>query len=775
MASPMTQDEAPRIRPRTALARLAQLLVTRDIGLTRTLAGLRALVCSGAGMLVGWLLGMALGLPPVVGVMLGALPAFLSCLVVSDARARTEAWRTALMFVPFVVALFLSLELHRYRVVELVLVVVLLAGQLLAQGRGGWVADAGVGAFAAFISGLLLPLPATDFIELAALFAASLATTIVLRLLFFRPDAARSLQRTRAAVGVLVDQVVGGTVELLLASAATRPRRERTLRRRIDRLQVAALLADGLISEGGPGVRGTLAHALHRALFDVELAVETIADAAGRLPAAPADDDAAADGPSPADRASAVLRGRVAAALDGAGAGPSAVVAADRLAALREDGSAAIAGDAAARELRRLELALRNLARAVDEWRTTQRDLDPEGTAIPFESAVSVINGRISGPGDLTDSVVADATARGFWRRLRLTAAGRTAVQGLIAVAIAEPIAVVIDQITGGNRFYWAVIGVVVVLSGTTTTRERLRKTWSRIWGTAAGGLIGIPLAALTATAHPAWTVAIVLLCLGLGVFFISSAYPGWVIALVVLLCQLYSATQQLTPETIPLRLVENGLGALVAVGVSAIVLPLGTTSLVRRAVRELLEGVGGFSAALRAGESDLRTSARAVDQALFRVEAVLGPVPRFAAGRGDRRDGRLRLLVDAIAITVARLAAQTAPPEAPSGADRRRTGEALDELDERVDALQTSLDAAGHRGAPPTPSAASAASTGGEQDRSPEPDTVTGLLKLVVRESPLEADSPWTRARLELIARLDAGVAAVGRELVESPGAARR
>ncbi|TPW74476.1 FUSC family protein [Schumannella soli] len=740
MASQMPQSETSRIRLRTPLIRLVDLLLTRDIGLTRTLAGIRALVCSGAGMLVGWLLGMALGLPPVVGVMLGALPAFLSSLVVSDSSARREAGRTALMIVPFVVALFLSLELHRYRVVELILVVVLLAVQLLAQGRGGWVGDAGVGAFAAFISGLLLPLPSTDFLELAALFAASLATTIVLRLIFFRPDAPRSLQRTRRAVGILIDQVVAGTIDLLLAAEGNRDRRAAVLRRRIDRLQIASLLADGLISEGGPGVRGALAHALHRALFDVELAAETIADAAGRLP-----DDR-------------VLRGRVAAALEGAGSGPAAAVAADRIAALRESGVALAADDGARRELRRLELALRNLARAVDDWATTRRDLDPEGTSIPFESAVSVINGRISGPGELTDTVIADATSRGFWRRLRLTAAGRTAVQGLIAVAIAEPLGLLV----GGTRFYWAVIGVAVVLAGTTTTRERLRKTWSRIWGTAVGGLIGIPLAALTASAHPAWTVAIVLLCLGLGVFFISSAYPGWVISLVVLLCQLYAATQQLTPETIPLRLAENGLGALIAVGVSAVVLPLGTTSLVRRAVRELFAEVGEFATALRSGDADLRAAARAVDQKLFRVEAVLGPVPRFASGRGDRRDGRLRLLVDAVAITVARLAAQTTPADPPTGADRRRTGEALDELTSRLADLTAALDArrgAGRRSPAVAPD---------------EPETVTGLLHLVVRENPLEADSPSTRTRLELLARLDAGVAAVGRELGVTSASAR-
>ncbi|TPX05981.1 FUSC family protein [Schumannella luteola] len=745
----MPPSETSRIRTRSPLVRAADALVTRDIGLTRTLGGIRALVCSGAGMLVGWLLGMALGLPPVIGVMLGALPAFLSCLVVSDSSARREAGRTALMIVPFSVALFLSLELHPYRVVELILVVVLLAVQLLAQGRGGWLGDAGVGAFAAFISGLLLPLPQTDFLELVAIFAASLAVTIVLRLVFFRPDAPRSLQRTRRAVGILIDQVVAGTIDLLLAGEASRDRRAVVLRRRIDRLQVASLLADGLISEGGPGVRGALAHALHRALFDVELAAETIADAAGRLP-----DDR-------------VLRGRVAAALEGAGSGPAAGRAAERVAALRESGVALAAGDSARRELRRLELALRNLARAVDEWAATRRDLDPDGTSIPFESAVSVINGRISGPGELTDTVIADATSRGFWRRLRLTSAGRTAVQGLIAVAIAEPLGLLI----GGTRFYWAVIGVAVVLAGTTTTRERLRKTWSRIWGTAVGGLIGIPLAALTAAAHPAWTVAIVLVCLGLGVYFISSAYPGWVITLVVLLCQLYAATQQLTPETIPLRLAENGLGALIAVGVSAVVLPLGTTSLVRRAVRELFAEVGEFATALRSGGGDLRAAARAVDQKLFRVEAVLGPVPRFASGRGDRRDGRLRLLVDAVAITVGRLAAQTAPADPPTGADRRRTGEALDELTERLTELTAGLDAS--RGGRRSPGqregdggAVGDSTSGMGSPAVDEPETVTGLLRLVVRENPLEADSAWTRSRLELLARLDAGVAAVGREL---------
>jgi hypothetical protein len=580
--------------------------LARDIGLVRATSALRMTVCVCAGMLVGWLIAGAAGLPGTVGLMIGAVPAFLACFVVNDTSTARTAARTALLVVPFVVALSASLELHEHRTAELLLVVVLLFAQLYAPRFGVWAGDVGAGLFTAYLCGLLLPLPATSLEALIAIGAASLAVTALARAVFFRPNPYRALLRARRAFLASGRSVLEAAAEVL-ADPGTRSRRRLVLRGR--RFHEAALVADGLLAEPTGGRRITVADELHERLFDTELTVSAISRTVLELCAPDV----------PAAVRDAARRAVDSVARHGGGAGHAV---AQHFLQTVEAGALVPAGRAdVLAHVHTLALALSDTTTGAQAWHRLRQDLPRSGEDVPFRSAVTLVGGRPAGSNPVLLAAL-DAGLDG--RRRRISAPLRTAVQGLVAVAVVEPVGLLV----GGSRFYWGVIGVLVVLAGTNSTHERLRKSAHRIVGTVVGGAIGIVLAAVLGQDHPWWTLVVVVVALAVGVHGFTANYSTWVAALVVLLCQVYAATGQFGVDLVVLRLAENGLGALVATLVAAVVLPVGTRAMVRQAVGRHLDAVR--SLVLEIAERPLERptrAARAVDVTGWQVDAVLRPL----------------------------------------------------------------------------------------------------------------------------------------------------
>ncbi|WFR66228.1 FUSC family protein [Curtobacterium flaccumfaciens] len=267
-----------------------------------------------------------------------------------------------------------------------------------------------------------------------------------------------------------------------------------------------------------------------------------------------------------------------------------------------------------------------------------------------------------------------------------------------IAVAIVEPLALLLD----GSRFYWGVIGVMIVLAGTNTTHERIRKGLHRGVGTVVGGAVGIVLVHLVGTSHPWVTLVLVCVLLAVGTYGFGGVYSLWAACLVVVLCQVYAFSGSFTDALIPMRLAENLLGAAVAVVISAVVFPIATRAVIRRAVHRQLVAVRAFVLALvgvdadavaavtgatgatRASRpsderpaADLRARSRAVDAATYQLDAVLRPMVRFATGGPARADARTRASLQAAASfareAAGRLgAAPQDPPAALDGAAHR-------------------------------------------------------------------------------------------------------
>lgn len=665
-----TNRTAPRRRTRTQ--RLTDRALALDPGLVKTDGALRTLVAVPAGMAVGYVIATAFGLPAILGVMIGAMPAFITCLVIVDPSTGRTAARTGAVLVPFVVALAGSIALQPFRLLELVLIVVLLFVQFAAASWGEWAADAAIVGFAGYLCGLLLPLPETSVVPLGLVVAGSLAVTIVVRLLF-RPDPHRALLRTRRGFVARGSDVLEAAAAVLAAgavgAAADDQRAGRRALRRLgrarDRYHEIALTVDGMLAASGVDA-DTTAEELHRLVFDTHFAIDELGRAAGAL----------VEQGAPSDVRHAALRAVTLVLRHGGSHGQEA--AHTLLARYGITASAADDGSRTTAIVRRMAAELADLRSAGLRWRELRDELPRRGAGVPFATPVILAGGRPAG----AVPVVADAVAEGPWRRWHLTASLRTAVHAAIAVAIVEPLALLLD----GSRFYWGVIGVMIVLAGTNTTHERIRKGLHRGVGTVVGGAVGIVLVHLLGTTHPWATIVLVCVLLAVGTYGFGGVYSVWAACLVVVLCQVYAFSGTFTDSLIPMRLAENLLGAAVAVLVSAVVFPIATRAVIRRAVRRQLVAVRAFVLALVGVEDDdeadaadtteadrarrdLRARSRAVDAATYQLDAVLRPMVRFPTGGPARADARTRTSLQAAA-TFAREAAGrlgSAPQDPPA------------------------------------------------------------------------------------------------------------
>jgi hypothetical protein len=736
------------------MKRLWDWALMLDIGLVKTQVAVRTLFCVPAGMLVGLLIAHLFGLPAVLGLMIGAMPSFMTCLLVADPRPSRVAGRSAVVIVPFVVALSGSILLQHDRVLELSLLVAVLFVQFASMQWGPWTADAGGVLFMGFLCGLLLPLPPTTIVALSAIGAGSLAVTILLRTVFFRVSPYRSLARTRRALLGWATAVIGASLRVLDPTLEPRQalQAQRVLHRRLGRLQEVALAADGMLAAPGAGPLGQTAEELHRLLFDTHLAV----DGLGRSADAVVRSGAADDVRTAFRRAYAmVLRG----------GGSRAEDAAQMLLARYGVTPSATSGGPGVQHLvHRTALLLGDLSSAARRWRGIRDDLPRTGDGIPFVSPVVLVGGRPAGAVPVLADTLATDGAGGPWRRWHLTASIRTAVQAAIAVAITEPLALLVSD----QRFYWGVIGVMIVLAGTNTTHERIRKGAHRVVGNVVGGVIGVGLVALLGTAHPIVSMVICVVVIAIGTYGFGGVYSLWAGGLIIVLCQIYAFSGTFADGLVPLRIAENLLGTIVGLGVSLVVLPVSTRAVVRSAVRRQLAatrafvlavgGVADEASSTASGDDDLvllRSRSRALDAATYQLDAVLKPMVRVPSAGSARRDAVTRSTLQSTAVFARSLAggrsadsavaSSTHRPEAAS-AGRVRAG-----LAEASAVLATSIDAlSGAVGRTPR-------ATGRSGPRSDDAWVrISDALDRVDEVTPPGPEWEWVRDRLHVLGRID-------------------
>jgi hypothetical protein len=392
---------------------------------------------------------------------------------------------------------------------------------------------------------------------------------------------------------------------------------------------------DASIAESGALPHGASVRDVHHGLFEIELAIHNVAHLAEQV--------AAADLP-PALRAEVrgwlialrtcagdpLARG-IGALERGDGAGPHAAVAEDDLV-----------------RIHRLADQVAHAIGLLVDW-PRQWASAPDARDAPFESAVTLMFGDL--PGSALVGAAAAASGggqRGVRRhRLGLDVPTQIAIRMTLAVAAASALGSALSE----RRFYWAVIAVFIAFMGTNTAGEQVSKAISRVGGTVVGILIGSLLA--HAIGHSTWSVVVILLALGLGLYFIKVSYALMVIGITVTVSQLYEQVGEYSNHLLVLRLQETAIGAVVAAIAALLIFPVGTQDAARIAARTYLDSLAdllrGLSLRLRQqpGDAPLSSASRALDHAHQQLRVTARPLTRHPARR-DRVQNNLALFDEA-------------------------------------------------------------------------------------------------------------------------------
>ena len=260
-----------RVRP------AADWLSVRDPGWGRAQMGWRTLVGLVAGLTAGYFVAPALGLPAVLGLVFGGLLGLLPGLLVGGAPAGQLARHLAWYLPPFALGQLLGVWLAPHETAGLALIVVAAFFQSYLSRFGHDGHSVGVALFAFYINGLLAPIPLHLYPGALAVAAAAVAAVFVARAVLCRYRPARDLRRTQRAFLAACRRAAGSAARVLEG----RDRASRRLHRDLARVNTVALVFDGRL--GGGGMDGRFAEYLHRAVFDVEDALLSLADVAVAL------------------------------------------------------------------------------------------------------------------------------------------------------------------------------------------------------------------------------------------------------------------------------------------------------------------------------------------------------------------------------------------------------------------------------------------------------------------------------------------------------------
>jgi uncharacterized membrane protein YccC len=215
----------------------------------------------------------------------------------------------------------------------------------------------------------------------------------------------------------------------------------------------------------------------------------------------------------------------------------------------------------------------------------------------------------------------------GTWAaKLRLDPAAQQAIRVALAVGAASAVGSLLSE----QRFYWAVVAVFVAFMGANTVHEQVTKAAHRVIGTAIGILVGGMLAHLIQ--NSLWSIAFILLSVGLGTYLAQYGYAIMVIGMTIGVGQLYEQLGTYTDNLFVLRLEETAIGAAIAIVAALAIFPVRTGAAMRIAAHDFIAEIGNLldQAAAKVGRaSDVRLTgvARSVDAANQQLLATARPV----------------------------------------------------------------------------------------------------------------------------------------------------
>jgi uncharacterized membrane protein YccC len=204
---------------------------------------------------------------------------------------------------------------------------------------------------------------------------------------------------------------------------------------------------------------------------------------------------------------------------------------------------------------------------------------------------------------------------------LRPIASTRMAIQMAVALAVSF----VIGYIYFAQRWAWIVLTAFIVVSGNRGRLDVAYKSMLRVLGAAAGTLIALSLS-IHFGYHDTTSVVLILVAIFFGVWLRPLGYGWWALFVTLALALLQGFAGLSMPEILWPRLEEIMLGALIGVASAWFVLPVRSTSAMRRRIADALLSL---SHAL-----DPANSARRPDDFVAAVAAVKQMAPAFRASR---------------------------------------------------------------------------------------------------------------------------------------------
>jgi hypothetical protein len=541
-------------------------LVASDPGHARLHHGTRAVVAVASTLLVENLAGRALGVTPLLPMLLGAIVALSMATIIRESR-RTAALRTAAGS-PVAAGLGSTLAVfagQQHAVGLLVFVAVSFVAVWVRRFGQRWFGYGFLLWQSYFFVLYLRPPRGAIPVLLLAVLVATLWVALLLATVLHDDPAARLLS-TVSALRARARAVVSACLDLL-----EDPDHDgRELRSQRLRLSDVTLLLDGQLADERALPEDLSPVLLRRWAVDLEIGMDQLGDAVVRLARDPAD-------------VGADVLGQVRQVLRELGWGE---VERARAAAVR------LRGCDAARDAQRVGAAAELLLDTVQRWDTgslqrtaaerAEDGLDEED----FEPVVRLSGGNLPGAAAMAERSLGRSSRHpSVLTRMRLTT--RQAIQSGTAAGLA----ILAGELLSSRRYYWAVIAAFVGFAGTSTAGETLRKGSARVAGTLAGLVAAIAVAHLV-VGHTTLAVVTALVCIFCAFYLQALSYGAMIFFLTLTLGQLYALLHTDSDQLLVLRLEETAVGAAIGIGVSYLLLPAGTRDTLRTARAAFLESL---------------------------------------------------------------------------------------------------------------------------------------------------------------------------------------
>ncbi|WP_030260692.1 FUSC family protein [Streptomyces violens] len=618
-------------------------VLAADPGLGQLQAGWRTLVAMVTGLATGYGMSVALGLPAMLGMMAGGMMGLMSAFAVAENTWQRLAKAIVWMPFPFSAALPLAAWLHQYRVLELTIMVAALAVTFFLARFGTLALLGGMLLFNAFMVGMMANVPLNLCGEMFLVSLVSAVAVLLTRLALCYPMPREDLLRTQRAFVVEARRVADAATDALDPDADHEVAVKR-MRRSLRRLNVTTVTIDGRLAQPEVAADPDTAELLHRHLFDAELALKGIGQCVQQLTRLQA----------PAHLREAMVVGLVITRDTPLGRAdalrPAAQLIQQQATAVLEAADAGSEEAEAAALARRVGHLLDSLADSLAHWLDLGWNAPTARAKVPFQPTVALEQNRPAGTGAVARRVIAAQSEKGWRRAVPYL---RAPVHAGLAAAIVCPITDAINP----QRFYWGLVGVMITLFGTNTTHERLRKLGHRMAGTIVGAVIGVVLLRLIGPGHIYWTLAVIVAGLTVGSWGMQRQYAYWVAGLVTALVQLYGLSTPYTgmEKLLSERLLDNGLGIVIATACAALIFPVSSRKIAQEAERGYVSALEHLLSQVAERWQDpaapvrLRGAARGVDAALYQVRGVARPLVRMPIGvRGRGAENRLALLTAA-------------------------------------------------------------------------------------------------------------------------------